>query len=50
MYIINVVDIEIEVECKFIKNLYLVVYFLDVRVYIFMFDYLVDDDVRNFVL
>ena len=50
MHTIKVADIEIEVECKSIKNLHLAVYPPDARVHISMPDYLTDDDARNFVL
>lgn len=50
MELLKISDLEIEVECKDIKNMHLAVYPPDARVHLSMPDYLGEDDARSFIL
>lgn len=50
MKLLKVSDLEIEVECKNIKNMHLAVYPPDARVHLSMPEYLSEEDARSFIL
>lgn len=50
MELLKVSELEIEVECKNIKNMHLAVYPPDARVHLSMPEYLSEEDARSFIL
>lgn len=50
METLNISDLEVEVERKYIKNMHLAVYPPDARVHLSMPEYLSDEDARSFII